>query len=292
MSDKKENAVKPEKKSKNGAKKQMSLVWKLIMLVAVVVLAVSLWQLSSILLEYHEGEADYEEILSHMDEVEMTAPVPETEEDEGGENENQAAETAGAEGETDTTQPAKFSLTVPDFAYLQSVNSDVVGWIQIPGTNINYPIVQGSDNEYYLTHTYSGTENSGGAIFLDAAIEDGLDDKNPIIHGHNLKSGTMFSRLNRYSRRDFWDANRYIYITTPEGLRVYQVFSAYEAQLDADIYYFGFGSDDNFQAYIDRVMSYSIYDAGITVTKDDSIVTLSTCANDTTLRFVVHAKRI
>ncbi len=280
------------KKQSKQSKKQMTLVWKLIMLVAVVVLAVSLWQLSSILLEYHEGEQDYEEILSHMDQVEMTLPEEETEEAAEEPEESQTAQTGAQDNEGSSGQPARFSLTVPDFAYLQSVNSDVVGWIQIPGTNINYPIVQGSDNEYYLTHTFSGTDNSGGAIFLDAAIGDGLDDKNPIIHGHNLRSGTMFSRLNRYARRDFWDANRYIYITTPEGLRVYEVFSAYEVQPDADIYYFGFGSDDTFQAYIDRVMSYSIYDAGMTVTKDDSIVTLSTCANDTTLRFVVHAKRI
>ena len=290
MSDRKIENRKEEKKKRNKtAKKQMTLVWKIIMLAAVVVLAVSLWQLSSILLEYHQGEAVYEEILSHMDQVEL--PLP-TEEDEGGQDGDASREETALGESENTVGEERLTLTVPDFAYLQGINSDVVGWIQIPGTVINYPIVQGSDNDYYLTHTFTGEENSGGAIFLDAAIGDGLDDKNPIIHGHNLKSGAMFSRLNRYARRDFWDANRYIYITTPEGIRVYEVFSAYEAQLDADIYYFGFGSDDNFQAYIDRVMSYSIYDAGISVTKDDDIVTLSTCANDTSLRFVVHAKRV
>ena len=185
-----------------------------------------------------------------------------------------------------------FALTVPDFDYLRSVNSQVIGWIQIPGTKINYPIVQGTDNDYYLNHTFSGEENSCGAIFMDAGIDEQFSDKNPIIHGHNLKSGAMFSRLNRYSRRAFWDANRYIYITTPDGLYIYEVFSAYEIPPGVDIYFFGFGENQEFQDYLDRVTSYSIYDAGIEVTSADDIVTLSTCANDTTKRFVVHAKRI
>ena len=75
---------------------------------------------------------------------------------------------------------------------------------------------------------------------MDAAIEDRFEDKNAIIYGHNLKSGAMFSRLNRYARKSFWDANRYIYITTPDGMDVYEVFSAYQTTADADIYYYGF----------------------------------------------------
>ena len=290
MSDQEKKQTKDTKKKKK--KKDTALIWNLAMLVAVLVLAVSLWQLSGILLGYHKANSTYDDIASHM--VEETVPVPSGEtavtEPDDNEETKTAQESTAAEKEEETEEP--FRLTVPDFSYLQSLNSDVIGWIQIPGTKINYPIVQGSDNEFYLTHTISGEENTSGAIFMDAAISDGFGDKNPIIYGHNLKSGAMFSRLNRYSRQSFWNANRYIYITTPEGLSVYQVFSAYQIDANADVYYFGFGSDEVFQEYLDRITSYSIYDAGISVTKEDSIVTLSTCANDTTQRFVVHAKRI
>lgn len=283
-----------QKKGNTKKKKSSALIWNLVMLAAVLVLAVSLWQLSDILLGYYKANSSYDTITSHM--AQETVPVPDVSaaQETGAADEAKDAETSPASSrpaEPEETEEA-FCLTVPDFGYLQGLNGDVIAWIQIPGTRINYPIVRGSDNEFYLTHTFAGEENTSGAIFMDAAITDEFDDKNPIIYGHNLKSGYMFSRLNRYARRGFWDANRFIYITTPEGLSIYQVFSAYQAAADADIYYFGFGSDDIFQEYLDRIASYSIYDAGISVNKEDSIITLSTCANDTTQRFVVHAKRV
>ena len=287
-------------------KKKKQGVLYLLMLAAVAVLAFSLWQLSGIMARYEESDKVYDEILSHMGEEAVPVPLPAErpgqpeKPDEKGDGEE--AQPAGAEGSQEVSETEgggeteaheqPYTLTVPDFSYLRSVNSDVVGWVQIPGTRINYPIVQGTDNEYYLNHTFSGEENTCGAIFMDAKIGDGFDDKNPIIHGHNLKSGAMFSRLNRYDRRSFWNTNRYVYITTPEGLRIYEVFSAYEMQPDTDIYYFGFSDNEEFQAYIDRVRSYSVFDAGIQVTSADDIVTLSTCANDTSRRFVVHAKRV
>lgn len=290
---KSENIEKRNAAAKRRSGKRTAMMWNIVMLVAVVVLAVSLWQLSGIILGYHKANSIYDDIASHMEQDTVPVPVPEKEskpETSTPEKSESAGETEAGKA-TEATEAA-FVLTVPDFTYLQGINSDVIGWIQIPGTKINYPIVQGSDNEYYLTHTFSGEENSSGAIFMDAEIRDGFDDKNPIIHGHNLKSGAMFSRLNRYSRKSFWDANRYIYITTPDGLAIYQVFSAYTADPDADIYWYGFGSNEEFQEYLDRILSYSIFDAGISVTKEDRIVTLSTCTNDTTQRFVVHAKRI
>lgn len=281
-----------KREQSSNKKKRADLIWRLAALIAVLVLVISLWQLSGILLEYHNADSAYDDIVAQMGQE--TVPVPTRVSETQPRKEQETPEDLQETEETEMPEEteAAYALTVPDFDYLRSVNSDVIGWIQIPGTKINYPIVQGTDNEYYLTHTVSGEENSSGAIFMDAAITDGFDDRNPIIHGHNMKSGAMFSRLNRYSRKSFWDANRYIYITTPEGFSVYEVFSAYSTDPTSDVYYFGFGNDDQFQAYLDRITSYSIFDAGISVTKDDYIVTLSTCANDTSQRFVVHAKRI
>ena len=279
-------------------KQKSSAIWTVALLVAALVFAISLWKLTGILVGYHEVDKEYEELVQEMEQE--TVPVPTQPKQEIQLNESQETAAAGqatmevvieTEEETEETEAA-FVLYVPDFEYLWSINDDVIAWIQIPGTKINYPIVQGSDNEYYLNHTVSGEENSGGAIFMDAAIDEQFGDKNPIIYGHNLKSGAMFSRLNRYARKSFWDANRYIYITTPEGRYTYEVFSAYQTTAHADVYYFGFSEDHYYQDYLDRIVSYSIFNAGVSVSVEDTIITLSTCANDTTQRFIVHAKRL
>ena len=279
-------------------KQKSSAIWTVALLIAVLVFAFSLWQLSNILVGYHEVDKEYEELAQEMEQ--QTVPVPTQPQQEIQVNESQ--ETAAAaqatmevvietEDVSEETE-APFVLYVPNFEQLWGVNQEVIGWIQIPGTKINYPIVQGSDNDYYLSHTVSGEENSGGAIFMDAAISRQFEDKNAIIYGHNLKSGAMFSRLNRYARKSFWNANRYIYITTPFGRDTYEVFSAYQTTADADIYYYGFGEDQYYQDYLDRITSYSIFNAGISLGVEDTIITLSTCANDTTQRFIVHAKKI
>jgi len=289
---------KPHGKKSKKKRKSNNLFWNIALVVAILVFVVSLWQLTGILKNYHDVDSEYEGIAASQEQE--TVPVPSQPRQEIQLNESQETAAAGqatmeviieTEDEPEETEEP-FVLYVPNFSSLQNINSDVMGWIQIPGTRINYPIVQGSDNEYYLTHTVNGEENPGGAIFMDAAIEDGFEDKNAIIYGHNLKSGAMFSRLNRYARKSFWDANRYIYITTPSGMDVYEVFSAYQTTADADIYYYGFSEDQYYQDYLNRITSYSIFNAGVAVGVDDYIITLSTCANDTTQRFIVHAKRI
>lgn len=287
-----------QKRGHKKKEKNEDLLWTLALIMAIVVFAVSLWKLSGILKDYHDVDVEYDGIAASQQQE--TVPVPSHPKQEIQLNEEQVTAAAAqatmeviveTEDEPEETEQP-FVLYVPDFGGLQSRNSDVIGWIQIPGTKVNYPIVQGSDNEYYLTHTVNGEENPGGAIFMDAAIEDRFEDKNAIIYGHNLKSGAMFSRLNRYARKSFWDANRYIYITTPDGMDVYEVFSAYQTTADADIYYYGFSEDQYYQDYLNRITSYSIFNAGVPVGMDDHIITLSTCANDTTQRFIVHAKRI
>lgn len=284
----------PVKGQKNRRNRQgPSLLLGAGMLLAAAVLCISGWQVGRILWGYHSANASYNKIAREM-ETEM-AGMPDAGKLELTANENSLTQTEAEERNEDleNEEGTAYSVTIPDFDYLQSINQDVVGWIQIPGTVINYPIVQGSDNEFYLTHTYAGQENSSGAIFMDAAISNGFDDKNPILYGHNLKSGAMFSRLNRYARAGFWQEHPFVYITTPEhGQMIFQVFAAYQTTPDAPVYYYGFGEDAEFEEYLNRIMSYSVFDANLSVTKADRIVTLSTCANDTEYRFVVHAKRI
>ncbi len=256
-------------------------VLMIVFCVAAVVFVISVWQLGSIILNYRRGNKVYDDLISYM--MEETITLPTADIPAGSDDEDE---------ESTDSENVVYTITVPDFTYLQSVNPQICAWIQIPGTMINYPVVQGTDNEYYLTHTADGTVNSNGAIFVDALITDGFSDKNVIMYGHNMRSGAMFGTLSRYSSSSYYTSHPYIYLTTPDGMRVYQIFSAYQTNKDADIYWFGFSANDVFQEYLDRVKSYSAYDTGVSVTMYDDIITLSTCASNSSQRFIVHAKRI
>ena len=180
-----------------------------------------------------------------------------------------------------------------DTKALKEENPDFIGWIYIPGTDVSYPMVQAADNDYYLRRTFEGEPNNAGCIFMDYLIEKGLDAKNPIIYGHNRRDGSMFASLKRFQKKSFYEKYRYIYIFTTEGDRVYEVFSVYVTMPDSDTYTYGFGSDESFLAYIDKVKSQSVYDTGVEVLAQDSILPLSTCTNrQADTRFVVQAKRI
>ncbi len=279
----------------NRRRKKMLLVWRIALLVAVLVFVIALWQLSSILLGYYRGNASYNELLEHMSEETVEIPAVESEEEtipvtgtEGaGEEEEEETESAAV------TPTYSYTLTVPDFSYLTGVNRDVTAWIQIPGTIINFPVVQGADNVYYLTHTFAGQSISNGAIFMEAAISDGFSDKNVILYGHNMKSGAMFGGLSQYSSKSYWSQHPYVYITTSDGVRhIYQIFSVYQLAAEDAVYYFGFSENDTYESYLAYLKSLSLYDTGVTVSRVDQIVTLSTCAKNSTQRFVVHAKKI
>ncbi|MCD7738913.1 MAG: class B sortase [Lachnospiraceae bacterium] len=221
-----------------------------------------------------------------------------SEETGNGDDETAAAEAADADTAEGETVSYTYTVTHPDFTYLSSVNGDVIGWIQIPGTAVNYPIVQGTDNEFYLTHLYTGETNSSGAIFLDAGTKLGLQDRNAIIFGHNMKNGGMFAALNSYSSESYYNLHPYILVTDLDGtIMVYDIFSVYSLDTsveenESEVYLHGFGADEVFEEYLSQVKGRSFYDTGIQVTKEDYIITLSTCQKaNSTVRTIVQAVR-
>ena len=177
-----------------------------------------------------------------------------------------------------------------DFTQLLSVNSDIVGWLRIRALDISYPVVQGKDNDYYLHRTFEKTDNFAGCLFVNSYNMGDFTDQNTIIYGHNMKNGSMFGKLKNFSDPEVFKKSRYFWIFTPDFIYQYRIFSASVVDKTGLTYQISF-TDDEFDQFISRAYSNSVVDnQGVTVTKEDRIVTLSTCTGDDSTRFVVMGK--
>ncbi len=179
-----------------------------------------------------------------------------------------------------------------NFEKLQKMNPDIVAWIQIPGTTINYPVVQGTDNQHYLRYTAANVENAAGALFVDYRQSAGFDWYNTIVYGHNRKDDTMFSQLTRYLSQRFWESYPNITVYLPGETRVYEICAVYISPPVARAYVAVLETKASYQSYLDTMMRLRIYDTGIQVTTDQTLLTLVTCTDDAENRVVVHAVRI
>jgi len=178
-----------------------------------------------------------------------------------------------------------------DFKELQKVNPETVAFLKVNGTNINYPVVQTNDNEYYLNHTFDGSKNGGGWVFLDYRNNLKALQDNTIMYAHGRENETMFGSLKNILK-DSWQQkkeNHVIYISTPEKNYLWQVFSTYTIKTETYYLTSEFGSDESHQKFIDTIKERSTYDYKTKVTIEDKILTLSTCLNDYE-KVVLHAK--
>ena len=180
-----------------------------------------------------------------------------------------------------------------DFYDLKEVNKDTVGWIQVNGTNINYPFVQTSDNKYYLTHAFDKSYNSAGWVFLDYRNKSNFSDKHNIIYAHGRYDKTMFGTL-RNALTNGWLKNKdnFVFkISTPYENSLWQVFSIYHIPTTSDYLKIDFKSDEEFINFSKMLLDRSSYNFDTKVGVNDKIITLSTCYNDSE-RVVLHAKLI
>ena len=170
------------------------------------------------------------------------------------------------------------------------LNKNVVLWLMVDGTNINYPVVQGSDNDFYLNHDINKNLKSSGWVFMD--YRNKLDDDNLIIYGHNLANKTAFgSLINLYNDNWFNNSNHLIIVKTKNKKYIYEIFSIYE--IEPEIYYL----QNNFykkeyEEFLEVIKSRSIYNFNVDLDSNSKILTLSTCTNNNKNRRVVHAVRI
>ncbi|MBD3108538.1 class B sortase [Bacillus sp. AGMB 02131] len=181
-----------------------------------------------------------------------------------------------------------------DFSELLITNDETIGWISIDGTSIDYPIVQTSDNSYYLTHDFNHSDSKQGSIFMDYRNNSEFGDIHTILYGHNMKNGTMFHALNDYSNQVFFEEHPFIETFSPDGYRKWSIFSTYNTDTDFNYLQIKFATISSYEDFLNTILSKSdFHNQEIQVIKDDHILTLSTCSDDyENGRRVVHAKLI
>ena len=179
-----------------------------------------------------------------------------------------------------------------DFKDLKKTNPDVVGWVKVNGTNINYPFVQANDNEYYLTHSFNKSYNAAGWVFLDYR-NNSTNNKNTIIYAHGRTDKTMFGTLRKVLNNGWLNnTNNYVIkISTEKENSLWQVFSVYHIPTTSDYLQTDFNDDTTYQKFLDMIKNRSNYNFNTNITSNDNILTLSTCYNNSD-KMVVHAKLI
>lgn len=263
------------KKKKNTG----SFFWKILFLMALGIFCFSAYQLFTIYQGYKQGVDEYQAV-AHETVVKTTEPlVP---------KEQKVTE----EGELLSPELTEFQPSEVDFEKLQAMNPDVIGWLEIEALeSISYPIVQGEDNDYYLHRTFKRTDNYAGSIFVDYTNASDFSDCNTIIYGHNMKNGSMFGKLKQLYEDEKYKKSKYLWICTPEGKYRYEIFSMQHADVNSDTYTLFGGHGDEFGSYLTKMQKKSEVDLGAeNLTKDDRIVTLSTCTANDQVRFVVQAR--
>ena len=163
-----------------------------------------------------------------------------------------------------------------DFDALKAINPDIVGWILIPDTRINYPIVKReNDNSYYLNHLFDGTENRAGCIFLDTRCSFG--DPHVLIHGHNMANGSMFRDLNLFKNQQFFQEHPYYYLFTEEDTYVVEVFAGSILQIGSPVWQLSFSNTVNREQWLSECWRAVSIRRSLALAPEDTIITLSTC---------------
>ena len=173
---------------------------------------------------------------------------------------------------------------------LREKNPKVVGWVFIPNCRINYPIVQGEDNQYYLSHTWDDRRSSSGAIFMESTNSPDFSDFRTIIYGHNMADGSMFGSLYRFDTEASWKRCPYVYLVTDEGVLRYEVYSSYRADVESGTYALELEDESYRAAFIKLTKEEALYETGITPAVTDRLLTLSTCVGNVSTRRVIHAR--
>lgn len=173
---------------------------------------------------------------------------------------------------------------------LKELNNDYIGWISIPGTNINYPIVKGTDNSFYLNHNFLKEESKVGAIFVDCNTNE-FEDRNTIIYGHYMKDGSMFADLHKISSES--NDTYKVYIATEIKILEYEIFSLFKDSADINNYQTFWSTTEKYLSFLSMLKEKSIYDYSKDIMQIDTMLTLSTCDfNYNNGRLLVYLKEV
>ncbi len=268
-----------ENKKKNIGVIIFRIISFIIIIICLIILF--LWQ------KDNSSNSDIQSDLSNLISIkELDTPTNDIENDENIENNNSYLNDIA-----DSNEVNDFTV---DFNTLKSKNPGTVAWIKINNTNINYPVVQGTDNYYYLTKNFNKEKNSAGWIFADYRNNFENLDKNTIIYGHNRRNGTMFSNLNYYLTSKWYtdENNKYFNFITEKQNFIAEIFSVYKVSANNIELSNTFSSTEELQQNIDAWKNASIYDFKTDVTIDDNLLTLYTCDNNNAYRIIIVSKLI
>lgn len=187
-----------------------------------------------------------------------------------------------------------------DYKTLYEKNKKLIGWLKIDDTIIDYPVMQTTDNKYYLEHNFNQEYDKNGSLFLDCSCSVYPRSTNLIIYGHHMKSGQMFGQLQKYAKESYYEKHKEIQFDTIYEKGTYEIMYVFRSQVynedDLVFKYYQFinaNSGTEFQSYMEEMKKLSLYDTGVTAGYGDSLLTLSTCDNSQKDgRFVVVAKKI
>lgn len=188
-----------------------------------------------------------------------------------------------------------------DFDELKAINSDTVAWVDIPSLGITYPVVQHTDNDYYLEHDITHSASWSGAIYLGYEHNSNFEDDRSLIYGHRMDDGSMFANLLKYDNEDFFKTqaekhNNYVYIYMEDRVNVYEIFSITDVYYDEhpNAFRISFPSGYTKQDFLDYLKEIELYDTGVKAFADDKLLTLYTCQGNakTKLRHMVHTRLI
>lgn len=231
---------------------------------------------------------DNEKIKNQMDVIEDNLKVEEVLSDENTEQVNPPTDK-----DNDYWNYMKLPLLSVDFNELKQINKETIAFLKVDGTNINYPVVQTKDNDYYLKHSFDKTKNDAGWVFMDYRNDiENLQD-NTIIYAHGRYDTTMFGSLKNVFKNNWYENtdNHVIYLSTPKENTLWQVFSVYSIKTETYYLTSSFGSEETHKKFINTIKTRSKYDFKTDVTTKDKILTLSTCYNQKE-KVVLHAKLI
>lgn len=198
-----------------------------------------------------------------------------------------ASETPAASQSADQTEAA----SPVDFAALQQQYPGVVAWLKMDDVNVSYPVVQGTDNDFYLSHDPSGADNIAGSIFADYRTKSLDTDLYALVYGHNMRDESMFGPLDDYVDESFYQKGTgAFYLYTPHGVYRYKIFAVNIVDANDEAYQMGFINTQVFSAFVKQLKENSMYDTGVDVAGSDHVITLSTCSD--TNRLIISAKRM